>query len=74
MNIHYWWGGSKYDQMIIFWIFAPLCAIAAFAFNSLKYDKKGVLCCFCLWISVLWAFAGAAQTSYNCLRGLQALC
>jgi hypothetical protein len=45
---------------------APLCAVGAFCFNCVKYGKVGCLSCFCLWISVAWAFAGAAITSYNC--------
>lgn len=48
---------------------APLCAIGAFLFNYIKYGKVGVLSCFCLWISVIWAFVGAGITSNKCIHG-----
>lgn len=47
---------------------APLCAVGAFTFNFIKYGKYGALSCFCLWISVAWAFIGAGITSNKCLN------
>jgi hypothetical protein len=69
MNIVYWWGASKKTQMIVFWVMAPLCGIGAFSYNAWKYGKVGVLSCFCVWLSVAWAFIGAAISSHNCLSG-----
>lgn len=48
---------------------APLCAIGAFAFNYINYGKIGALSCFCLWISVTWAFVGAGIRSNECIHG-----
>ena len=33
MIIVYWWGASQKTQMVIFWIMAPLCALAITAAN-----------------------------------------
>jgi hypothetical protein len=60
--------------MIVFWVFAPLGALGIFLFNLIKYGKHGVLACFCLFLSVAWAFSGAGITSHNCLNQLQTLC
>lgn len=65
--IKYWWNASYETQLVIFWIMAPLCAIGATAFNTVREGKKGILSCFCLWISVIWAFTGAAIRSNRCL-------
>ena len=47
---------------------APLCAVGVTFLNWYKEGKKGLLSCFCLWISVIWAFTGAAITSNKCLN------
>ncbi len=60
--------------MLIFWILTPLCAILAFAFNVVKYGKFGIKSCLLVWVSVFWAFAGAAISTYECVNGLQDLC
>lgn len=67
VDIVYWWDASKETQMIIFWGMAPLCAVGGFTFNYTKYGKYGALSCFCLWISVIWAFIGAGITSNKCI-------
>ncbi len=53
---------------------APLCAIGGFAFNWIREGKRGVLSCFCLWLSVAWAFTGAGITSNGCLNETLTLC
>jgi hypothetical protein len=70
----YWWGASKETQMAIFWVMAPLCAIGGTAFNYVQEGKQGLLSCFMLWVSVCWAFSGAAITSHGCLNGTLSLC
>ena len=67
MMIVYWWEGSYLDQLITFWVMAPLCAVGATVLNAVREGKKGVLSCACLWISVIWAFTGAAIRSNICL-------
>ena len=67
MIIKYWWGSTYETQLIIFWVLAPLCAIVATVFNTVREGKKGILSCLCLWISVIWAFTGAAIRSNDCL-------
>lgn len=74
MDIVYWWGASKETQLAIFWVMAPLCAIGATAFNYVQEGKQGLLSCFALWFSVIWAFTGAAITSNGCLSGRLTLC
>ena len=69
MLLHYWWGVSKEAQMIVFWIMAPMFAIGATVLNTVLEGKRGFLSCFCLWISVIWAFTGAALTSHACNNG-----
>lgn len=70
----YTWGIAPRSQMISFWILAPLCAIGATAYNTSTYGKRGLLSCVCLWISVAWAFVGAAITSHECSEGTRELC
>lgn len=53
---------------------APLCAVLGTAFNYIQEGKRGLLSCFALWISVIWAFTGAAITSHGCLTGSLSLC
>lgn len=67
IDIVYWWGADKKTQLAIFWVMAPLSAIGATAFNYVKEGKQGLLSCFTLWLSVTWAFTGAAITSNKCL-------
>lgn len=74
MDIVYWWGAAKETQMAIFWVMAPLCAVGATAFNYVMEGKQGLLSCFMLWLSVTWAFTGAAITSNGCLTGSLSLC
>jgi hypothetical protein len=74
MDIVYWWGASKETQLAIFWVMAPLCAVGATALNFIKEGKQGILSCFVLWLSVAWAFAGAAITSHGCLSKTLTLC
>ena len=74
MDIVYLFDGTKKTQLIVFWILTPLFAIAAFTYNAIKHGKYGALSCFCLWFSVIWAFIGAAITSYRFLNDLQQLC
>jgi hypothetical protein len=69
MDIVYWWGGSYKEQLIVFWIMAPLCALGASGYILWKWGKVGILSCFCLWFSVTWAFIGAGITSSKCLSG-----
>lgn len=45
---------------------APLSAIGITAFNVYKQGLYGLKSCFALWISVIWAFVGAAITSARC--------
>ncbi len=60
--------------MLLFWILTPLCAILAFAFNTVKYGKFGIKSCLFVFISVTWAFVGAGISTYNCVNGFQDLC
>lgn len=74
MVIVYWWGATKDAQLIVFWVLAPLCAVSIFTFICVKYRKQGLLSSLAVWLSVIWAFVGAAITSHNCLNGFQTLC
>ncbi len=74
IDMVYWWGAAKETQMAIFWVMAPLCAVGATAFNYVMEGKQGLLSCFMLWLSVTWAFTGAAITSNGCLTGSLSLC
>lgn len=74
IDIVYWWNAKKETQLAIFWVMAPLCAIGATAFNYVQEGKRGLLSCFMLWGSVIWAFTGAAITSNGCLAGTLSLC
>lgn len=64
--IVYWWKADPRTQLIIFWIMAPLSAIGITALNVYKQGLYGLKSCFALWISVIWAFVGAAITSARC--------
>lgn len=64
--IVYWWMASFRAQMIIFWVMAPLSAIGITALNVYKQRLFGLKSCFVLWVSVIWAFVGAAMTSARC--------
>lgn len=70
----YTWDVPPHNQMVSFWILAPLCAVGATAFNYSNYGKRGLMSCLCLWISVAWAFVGAAITSHACVEGTRELC
>jgi hypothetical protein len=74
IDIVYWWNANKETQLAVFWVMAPLCAIAATAFNYVQEGRQGLQCCFMLWASVIWAFTGAAITSNGCLTGTLSLC
>jgi len=74
IDMIYWWGASKQTQLAIFWVMAPLSAIGATALNYVQEGKQGLLSCFMLWVSVLWAFSGAAITSNGCLNGTISNC
>ena len=69
MNIVYWWGATKKQQMIVFWVIAPLCAVGTFVYICWKYGKRGALSSMFVWLSVAWAFIGAAIRSNKCLNG-----
>lgn len=69
MNIVYWWGGSQEQQLIVFWVLAPVSALGTFTYICCKYGKVGALSSFCVWLSVIWAFVGAAIQSNKCLNG-----
>ena len=64
--IVYWWMATFRTQLIIFWIMAPLSAIGITALNVYKQGTFGLKSCFALWVSVIWAFVGAAMTSARC--------
>lgn len=68
-DVVYWWGAEYQTQLVMFWVIAPLTAIAGFGYNLIKYGRYGGLSCFSLWFSVTWAFIGAAITSAKCLNG-----
>ena len=68
-DIVYWWGGTKEQQMIVFWVMAPLCALGVFGYICWRYGKKEFSSCFCLWLSVSWAFVGAAISTNKCITG-----
>ncbi len=67
INFVHIFGASKDSQVYLFWILAPLCAIGATLFNYKKYGMHGLKSCFCLWLSVIWAFVGAAIHTGECL-------
>jgi hypothetical protein len=52
-------GLSQKEFTIIFWVLVPLMAIGATIMNSTIQGSNGFKSCICLWISVLWALAGA---------------
>ncbi len=60
MIIVYLWKASHTTQLIIFWIMAPLCAIGVTVLNLHLEGKFGLKSCLALWVSVAWAFTGAA--------------
>ena len=66
--IVYWWNASMMTQLIVFWIVAPLCAIFVTVLNIYLEGLFGLKCCFALWLSVIWAFVGAAITSNKCIK------
>jgi hypothetical protein len=67
--IVYWWKASFMTQLIVFWVVAPLCAIFVTLFNTYLEGIFGLKSCLALWISVIWAFVGAAITSNKCING-----
>lgn len=68
MIIVYGWKGSQEAQLIVFWVLAPLCALAITAVNVYNEKLYGLKSCFALWCSVIWAFVGASITSNRCLN------
>lgn len=64
--IVYWWGASYKTQVLLFWVLAPFSAIAITSFNAMHEGRRGLLCSFCLWVSVLWALTGAAMKTVRC--------
>lgn len=64
--IVYWWQGSVFTELIVFWILTPFSAFVVTGVIIYREGVFGLRCYFLFWISMIWAFVGAAMTSKRC--------
>lgn len=64
--IVYWWQSSLITELITFWVMTPICALVVTSIIIYREGTFGLRCFFLFWISMIWAFVGAAMTSKRC--------